>query len=194
MALTAFVDSRLAEMRPAPLGRAPLAKGEVHRNFVGGRFIAGSGETFATLNPATGDTLAEVEIAGPETVAAAVAAARAVAAGARWAAMTGTERGRVLKRAADLLRAANTELAELETRDTGKPIQETLAVDVQSGADCLEYYGGIAATLAGEHIDLEPGGFRLYAPRTPWCRCRNRRLELSDPDRLLEIGPGVGLR
>ena len=162
--LTAFVDSRLAEMRPAPRGRAPPAEGEVHRNFVGGRFIAGSGETFATLNPATGDTLAEVEIAGPETVAAAVAAAQRGQ--ARWAAMTGTERGRVLKRAADLLRAANTELAELETRDTGKPIQETLAVDVQSGADCLEYYGGIAATLAGEHIDLGPEAFG-YTRREP---------------------------
>jgi len=162
--LTAFVDSRLAEMRPAPRGRAPPAEGEVHRNFVGGRFIAGSGETFATLNPATGDTLAEVEIAGPETVAAAVGAARRGQ--ARWAAMTGTERGRVLKRAADLLRAANTELAELETRDTGKPIQETLAVDVQSGADCLEYYGGIAATLAGEHIDLGPEAFG-YTRREP---------------------------
>jgi betaine-aldehyde dehydrogenase len=80
--------------------------------------------------------------------------------------MTGTERGRVLKRVADLLRAANAELAELETRDTGKPIQETIAVDVLSGADCLEYFGGVAATISGEHIDLGPQAFG-YTRREP---------------------------
>ena len=133
-------------------------------NYIDGRYAAGSGETFATINPATGDTLALVEIADAATVE------RAVNAAARgqivWAAMTGTQRGRVLKRAADLLRAANAELAELETRDTGKPIQETLAVDVTSGADCLEYYGGMAATLVGEHIDLGPEAFG-YTRREP---------------------------
>jgi betaine-aldehyde dehydrogenase len=72
----------------------------------------------------------------------------------------------VLKRAADLLRAANQELAELECRDTGKPIQETIAVDVLSGADCLEYYGGLAATIAGEQVDLGPGAFG-YTRREP---------------------------
>ena len=137
---------------------------EVRRSYVDGRFVAASGETFTTVNPATGEVLARVEIADAATVDQAVLAAEL---GQRvWAAMTGTERGRVLKRAADLLRAANAELARLETLDTGKPIQETLAVDVQSGADCLEYYGGIAATLAGEHIDLGPSAFG-YTRREP---------------------------
>ncbi|HEY2660892.1 MAG TPA: betaine-aldehyde dehydrogenase [Caulobacteraceae bacterium] len=162
--LTAFVDSRLAEMRPSPRSHVELTKDDIRRNYVGGRFVAGSGETFATLNPATGETLALVEIAGAETVEAAVAAAEQGQ--VRWAAMTGAERGRVLKRAADLLRAANDELAELECRDTGKPIQETIAVDVLSGADCLEYYGGLAATLAGEHVDLGPSAFG-YTRREP---------------------------
>ncbi len=162
--LAAFVDSRLAEMRPAPSARAELSKNDVRRSYVGGRFVPGSGETFATLNPATGETLALVEIAGAATVDAAVATAERGQ--ARWAAMTGAERGRVLRRAADLLRAANVELAELECRDTGKPIQETIAVDVLSGADCLEYYGGIAATLVGEHVDLGPTAFG-YTRREP---------------------------
>jgi len=160
--LTAFVDSRLAEMRAKP--RAPQPTGQTFRNFVGGQYVGGSGETFATINPATGETLGRVEIAGSDTVEAAVAAARKGQ--IVWAAMTGAERGRVLKRAADLLRAANAELAELETRDTGKPIQETLAVDVLSGAECLEYYGGLAATLSGEHIDLGPTAFG-YTRREP---------------------------
>ncbi|MDR3507183.1 MAG: betaine-aldehyde dehydrogenase [Caulobacteraceae bacterium] len=165
--LTAFVDSRLAEMKRLPENagaRGGAVCGGTHRNYVGGRFVAGSGETFETINPATGEVIGRVEIAGSETVAAAVEAAERGQ--VRWAAMTGTERGRVLKRAADLLRAANAELAELETRDTGKPIQETIAVDVLSGADCLEYYGGLAATLAGEHVDLGPGAFG-YTRREP---------------------------
>ena len=84
----------------------------------------------------------------------------------KWAALTGTERGRILRRAADILRARNAELAELETRDTGKPIQETSVVDVVSGADCLEYFAGVAPTLAGEHLDLGPAAFG-YTRREP---------------------------
>ena len=112
---------------------------------------------FTTVNPATGEVLASLPIAGPAAVESAVRAARA--AQPAWAALSGTERGRVLRRAADLLRARNDELAELETRDTGKPIQETRVVDVVSGADCLEYFAGLAPTIAGEHLDLGAGAF-----------------------------------
>src|SRR5207253_2112387 len=56
--------------------------------------------------------------------------------------------------------------AVLETRNTGKPIQETRVVDVLSGAECLEYYAGLAAGLAGEHIDLGPRAFG-YTRREP---------------------------
>jgi betaine-aldehyde dehydrogenase len=80
--------------------------------------------------------------------------------------MTGAERGRVLQRAARLLRERNEELAQLETRNTGKPIQETRVVDVLSGAECLEYYAGLAAGLAGEHLDLGPAAFG-YTRREP---------------------------
>ena len=120
--------------------------------------------TIQTFNPATGELLAVVPVSGPEEVDAAVA--RASAAQTTWAAMTGTERGRVLRRAADILRSRNDELARLETQDTGKPIQETQVVDVVSGADCLEYFGGLAATIAGEHLDLGPSAFG-YTRREP---------------------------
>jgi len=135
-----------------------------HQSYIDGAYVAGSGQGFDTINPATGEVLGRVEIAGSDTVDAAVAAAER---GQRiWAAMTGAERGRVLRKTADLLRAANDELAMLETQDTGKPIQETSAVDVLSGADCLEYYAGIAATLTGQHIDLGPQAFG-YVRREP---------------------------
>ncbi len=158
--LTAFVDSRLiqgaggAEPRGATPGTA-LAAAQAR----------GAGvRTLISTNPATGEVLAEIEVDGPREIAAAVAQARA--AQPAWARLTGAERGRILRRAAELLRARNAELAELETRDTGKPIQETRAVDVLSGADCLEYYGGLAAGLAGEHVDLGPQAFG-YTRREP---------------------------
>ncbi|WP_249693524.1 betaine-aldehyde dehydrogenase [Stappia sp. WLB 29] len=132
-------------------------------------FINGSyqedphGRPIENRYPATGEVIARLSSAGSETVNAAVAAARS---GFRvWAATPAAERGRVLRRAADLLRARNRELSELETLDTGKPLQETLIADAASGADCLEYYGGLAATLTGEHIDL--GGSFAYTRREP---------------------------
>ena len=135
------------------------------RNHIGGRFTDGRNlKTFLSANPATGEPLAEVEIAGEAEVEQAVAAARA---GQEvWGRMTGAERGRILRRVAALLRERNDELARLETLDTGKPIQETLVVDVISGADCIEYFAGLAATIAGEHVDLGPTAFG-YTRREP---------------------------
>ncbi|MCW1839224.1 betaine-aldehyde dehydrogenase [Prosthecomicrobium hirschii] len=135
------------------------------RNHIGGNFVsARSGERFTSLDPARGELLAEIETAGPEEVEAAVVAAEA---GFKvWSRMTGAERARILRRTANILRARNAELAELETRDTGKPIQETSVVDVLSGADCLDYFAAIAATLTGEQVDLGPSAFG-YVRREP---------------------------
>ena len=69
-------------------------------------------------------------------------------------------------RAAAILRERNDALARLETLDTGRPIAETLAVDVISGAECLEYFGGIAGSITGEAVDLGPGAFG-YTRREP---------------------------
>jgi betaine-aldehyde dehydrogenase len=125
-------------------------------------------DTFQTINPATGEVLATLPIAGQAQIDAAVI--RAAAAQKQWARLTGSERGRILRRAVDILRTRNDELAALETRDTGKPIQETLVVDVISGADCIEYFAGIAPTIAGEHIDLGPAAFG-YTRREPLGVC-----------------------
>jgi betaine-aldehyde dehydrogenase len=83
--------------------------------------------------------------------------------------MTGAERGRILMRAVQLLRQRNRELAELEVLDTGKPIQEAEAVDVLSGADCIEYFAGLAAGIAGQHIELR-NAF-VYTRREPLGIC-----------------------
>ena len=120
--------------------------------------------SFDTLNPATGEVLATIRIDGAADIDRAVA--RAAEAQRGWARVPGVERGRILHRASQLLIARNGELARLETRDTGKPIQETEAVDVLSGADCIEYYAGLARTISGEHFDLGTGAFG-YTRREP---------------------------
>ena len=178
--LAAFVDGRLREAaqgRPgASSGEAGISNGAGVSNEARASGSAESGairvraagpaagEKFASINPATGEVLGYVTAAGAVQVNAAVRAAQRAQAG--WGAMTGTERARVLRRAADLLRSRNQELAELETRDTGKPIQETRVVDVASGADCFEYFAGLAQSLSGEHIDLGTSAFG-YTRREP---------------------------
>ncbi|HWY96074.1 MAG TPA: betaine-aldehyde dehydrogenase [Steroidobacteraceae bacterium] len=160
--LTAFVDGRLSQAAasaPAPIetpalpGSAPARSSGPH-----------AGERFASINPATGKVLGLVTADGSAQVNAAVVAAKKGQ--LIWAAMTGAERARVLRRTADILRSRNRELAELETCDTGKPIQETLVVDVASGADCFEYFAGLAQSLSGEHIDLGGQAFG-YTRREP---------------------------
>ncbi|MBB3712134.1 betaine-aldehyde dehydrogenase [Limimaricola variabilis] len=122
-------------------------------HFIDGQYVEdASGAALPVIYPATGEKIADLHAATPALVDRALEAARR--AQPAWAAMTGTERGRILRRAADIMRARNRELSELETRDTGKPLQETLVADATSGADALEYFGGLAATLSGEHIQL----------------------------------------
>ena len=156
---SAFVDGEIARSTgPAKTAVQTSEAAMPIRNHIGGVYVRSqSGETFQTINPASGAVLADVEVAGAAEVEMAVAAARA--AQPKWAAMTGAERGRVLRRVADLLRARNAELARLETLDTGKPLQETSVVDVISGAECFEYFAGLAVGLAGEHVDLGPSAF-----------------------------------
>jgi len=154
--LTAFVDERLKQAAPTLSGDGTPATA---RNSG-----PAAGERFASINPATGEILGYVTAAGSSQVNAAVRAAQKAQAG--WGAMTGAERARVLRRAADILRSRNQELAELETRDTGKPIQETRVVDVASGADCFEYFAGLVQSLSGEHIDLGSQAFG-YTRREP---------------------------
>ncbi len=122
-------------------------------HFIDGEYVEdAAGEEIAVIYPATGEVIATLYAATPAIIDRALASARR--AQSDWAAMTGTERGRVLRRAADIMRARNHDLSVLETFDTGKPYQETSVADATSGADALEYFGGLAASLTGEHIQL----------------------------------------
>ena len=137
-------------------------------SYIGGRYVAATtDETFATVNPANGRVIRLVEQAGPAEIDAAVAAAQAGF--ETWRATPAAQRGRVLHDAVRILRARNRELAELEVADTGKPIAEAETVDVLSGADCIEYFAGMAATITGQHIDL--GTNWAYTRREPLGVC-----------------------
>jgi betaine-aldehyde dehydrogenase len=122
-------------------------------HYIGGAYCEdGTGAPFQSLHPADGRPIADLHEATPEIIDRAIDAARA--AFAAWSRTPGAERGRILRRAADLIRSRNRELSILESLDTGKPLQETLVADAASGADCLEYFGGLATSLAGQHIDF----------------------------------------
>lgn len=139
------------------------------QQYIHGQYVASAtGETFDTYNPATSELLAKVELAGEKELQAAIDSAKQ---GQRvWAAMSGVERGRILKRAADLLREQNDEIAKLEVLDTGKPLQEAMVVDIQTGADVIEYYAGLADKIQGDFQDLDADSF-YYTRREPLGIC-----------------------
>ena len=125
---------------------------------------ASSNRTFNSLNPANGELLAVVQQASQADVERAVTSA---AAGQKvLAAMTAMQRSRILRRAVDILRERNDELAALETLDTGKPLSETRTVDIVTGADVLEYYAGLIPAIEGEQIPLRDSSF-VYTRREP---------------------------
>lgn len=133
--------------------------------YIGGRYVPSQGNrTFEVVNPANGEVLANVHNANSDDLDAAVESARA---GQKaWASLTTVERSRVLLRAVALLRARNDDLAELESLNTGKPLSETLSVDIVTGADVLEYYAGVMHGLEGSQVPLREGSF-FYTRQEP---------------------------
>ena len=122
-------------------------------HFIDGAYVEDTkGTPIPVICQVSEQQIAQVYAATPKIVEMALSSAKR-AQGA-WAAMTGTERGRVLRRAADIMRKRNYDLSVLETNDTGKPLQETLVADATSAADALEFFGGIAGSLTGEHVQL----------------------------------------
>lgn len=137
-------------------------------HFIAGEWIEDTaGAVIESTYSATGEVIARLHAATPAVIDRALNAARE--AQADWAARPPVERGRILRRAADILRERNRELSVLETLDTGKPLQETLVADAASGADALEYFAGFAATVTGQTIPL--GRDMAYTLREPLGVC-----------------------
>lgn len=125
----------------------------IHKLYIHGGYVDSSQPEcgqFPAINPANGETIAHLQSATLEDIQWAVESAKQ---GQKvWAAMTAIERSRILRRAVDILRERNDELAYLETLDTGKPLSETRYVDIVTGADVLEYYAGLIPMLEGQQI------------------------------------------
>jgi acyl-CoA reductase-like NAD-dependent aldehyde dehydrogenase len=145
--------------------------------FIDGRFVAAaSGETVADVAGRDGSTIAEVASGGVEDVDRAVGAARASFDDRRWSDRAPTDRKKVLLRFAERIREQRDELALLESLDVGKPIRDTLAVDVPSAAKTIQWYAETIDKVYGEvgptgpdalsFVTREPIG--VVAAIVPW--------------------------
>jgi acyl-CoA reductase-like NAD-dependent aldehyde dehydrogenase len=133
----------------APIGHVALEP------VIGGKRVKPrDGRTWPTFDPASGEVLAEVPIAGAELVNDAVEAASKALKG-EWASVLPAERSRILYRVAQFIRRDAEKLAHVESLDSGKPLREAVG-DIETSARYFEYYAGIADKLQGDTIPLGP--------------------------------------
>lgn len=149
----------LGDAARAFVGRSPLG------NFIDGEFVAGS-KTFTTIDPSTGQAIAELSVADQQQIDDAVAAARSALSG-EWAKLTGLKRGALINRLADLIEQNAEELAQLESIDNGKPVKIAQFVDVAGSVKHLRYYAGWASKLEGRSIPVEAPNMFVYTRRVP---------------------------
>jgi len=153
---------------PAPESREIVSIAPEYGLFVGGEFgPAASGRTFATVNPATEESLAQVALAGRADVDRAVGAAR-TAFEQVWGPMPGAERAKYLYRIARILQERSREFAVLESIDNGKPIKETRDVDVPLAAAHFFYYAGWADKLDYAGFGPAPRPLGVAGQVIPW--------------------------
>lgn len=132
------------------------------RAFIDGAYCpAASGKTFASIDPATGETLAEIASCEAEDVDRAVRAARRAFEDGRWSALHPAERGKRLMRFADMVAAERETFALIESRDCGKPISDALAIDMAGVVRCLHWYGEAADKLMHEIAPTDPSALAM---------------------------------
>lgn len=135
---------------------------------IGGEWVdSASGETFETLNPATGQTLAQIAAGNAEDVNRAVGAAREAFEQGPWHTMSGVQRGDLLWKIADIIEQHTAELAELETLDNGKPLRVSSRVDVPQAVKHFRYYAGWASKIEGTTIPVSFPNQLVYTVREP---------------------------
>ena len=147
----------------------PIRKPKIQQTecFIGGKWIpATSGKTFATINPATEEVIAQVAEGDAADVDLAVQAARNALENGPWGTMDARDRGALMHKLADLLVEEFDELAALESLDNGKPISEAKGADLPLVIDCLRYYAGYADKIHGKTIPVR-GPYFTYTRREP---------------------------
>jgi betaine-aldehyde dehydrogenase len=123
---------------------------KTYQMYIDGKFVEGStGKSFPVYDPSTEEVIAECPAGNAQDVDRAVTAARKAFDEGPWNGTTAQERGRVLFRIAEKIRQNAAELAEIECRNSGKPIVEA-EYDIADCATCFEYYGGLATKVTGQ--------------------------------------------
>ncbi len=130
--------------------------------YINGEFVESvSQKTFSTPNPATGEKLADVYEADKEDISLAVHAARNAFDNGPWSRMSAANRSRLMYKLADLMEENKLELAQLETLDNGKPINETTNADIPLAIEHMRYYAGWSTKIVGQTIPVN-GNFFNY--------------------------------
>jgi betaine-aldehyde dehydrogenase len=137
-----------------------------YQNYINGQWAPGaSGKTFPVYDPSTEEIIAQVAASDSTDVERAVKAARAAFDSGPWAKITAQDRGRILFKLAEKVRQNAAMLAEIECRNTGKPIVEA-EYDIADVATCFEYYGGLANKVMGNVMPV-PANALSFTLREP---------------------------
>jgi betaine-aldehyde dehydrogenase len=137
-----------------------------YQNYVNGQWVpSASGKTFPVYDPSTEEIIAQVAASESADVERAVKAARAAFDSGQWAKTTAQDRGRILFKLAEKVRQNSAMLAEIECRNTGKPIVEA-EYDIADVATCFEYYGGLANKVMGNVMPV-PANALSFTMREP---------------------------
>ncbi len=128
--------------------------------FIGGQWRPpASGETYATINPATEEVSAQVAKGDERDIDLAVQAARRAFDQGPWPRMAASDRARMLWKLADLIAANLEEMARLESVNTGKTLFDSGKVELPFAAEVFRYYGGWTTKIHGETLNLRDGAF-----------------------------------
>jgi len=137
-----------------------------YRNYINGEWIeSASGKCFPVVDPSTEEIIAEVPDSNEDDINRAVSAAKTAFESGAWPQTTAQERGRILLRLAERIRKESAGLAELEARNSGKPIVEA-EYDMSDVATCFEYYGGLATKVLGQ-VNPVPDNALSFTLREP---------------------------
>src|SRR5271165_3541200 len=137
-----------------------------YQNYINGQWVSGSSnETFPVYDPSTEEVIAQVASSTAADVDKAVKAARAAFDSGPWAQTTAQDRGRILFKLAEKIRQNTAMLAEIECRNTGKPIVEA-EFDISDVATCFEYYGGLDTKVLGT-VNPVPANALSFTLREP---------------------------
>lgn len=164
--LTALPALDLAQTAPLALPDALKTWLSAEKlNWIGGEWVKGQGPSFTSVNPSTGDGLAELFAADKATVDLAVRTARAAFENGEWRRKSYAERAEVLKKLSALVTEHRSTLALLETLDNGKPIRESYEGDIPRAAQNFDFFAGLVPEITDRIF--ESAGNRHVARREP---------------------------